>query len=233
MPGKTGKLGDSVSLDNASLMRLAPHLDALKKERAEHEPLWRFTYAQLRGAFDQAVLAEEVGTLRPTLYGLGHGGASHDRITNLRSLMEVGKRGRWRSSLSIRRYEKHGRLALQVSKLPENVLRRELCWARWRAKAGGGRCALLLGHAPRLAAALHQKGVGSSSMCRGLMRRTVASSAGGAWEANSSALSHVATTTRGSEARVLRAQPPQPTARSSGTFSLSPQSGRCLSSQFR
>lgn len=76
VPGKTGELDDSVSLDHEDLLWLAPHLTALKRQRAEHEPLWHFGYAQPRGAFDQAVLSEEVRVLRPTLYGIRHARAT-------------------------------------------------------------------------------------------------------------------------------------------------------------
>lgn len=120
VPGKTGGLDDSVSLDNDALRWIEPHLMALRKSRAEREPLWSFDCARLRGAFGEPARAEEVDSLLPTLYGLRHGGAIHDRITWRRSLMEVAKRGRWRASLSARRYEKHRRLALHVAKLPEN-----------------------------------------------------------------------------------------------------------------
>ena len=42
-----------------------------------------------------------------TAYALRHGGASDDRVCGL-SLLDLQRRGRWKSSASVRRYEKSG-----------------------------------------------------------------------------------------------------------------------------
>lgn len=39
------------------------------------------------------------------LYGLRHGGASHDTLNRLRSLQQVKERGRWVTDSSVRRYK--------------------------------------------------------------------------------------------------------------------------------
>ena len=51
-------------------------------------------------------------------YQLRHAGPSCDRALGLRPLLEVQKRGRWLAHLSVVRYEKAGRLAGEVAKLP-------------------------------------------------------------------------------------------------------------------
>ena len=62
--------------------------------------------------------------LQPTLYSLGHGGASHNRATGARDLLEIQGRGQWRAASSLRRYEKSGRLSIELEKLAPAVLRR-------------------------------------------------------------------------------------------------------------
>ena len=53
-----------------------------------------------------------------TPYQLRHSGPSKDRSRNSRSLLEVQKRGRWKSHKSVARYEKSGRLAANFQMLP-------------------------------------------------------------------------------------------------------------------
>ena len=61
--------------------------------------------------------------LQITPQPLQHGGASEDRAVNAGSLEEVQKRGGWKSFNSVRRYEKHARFSLVVSKFPPELLR--------------------------------------------------------------------------------------------------------------
>ena len=62
--------------------------------------------------------------LSPSPYSLRHGGASHDRSTNSRSIQDVRKRGNWKAWQSVRRYEKSGRLGMELRKLTPATLRR-------------------------------------------------------------------------------------------------------------
>ena len=55
------------------------------------------------------------------LYRLRHGGASHMFASGLLTLQEVQRQGRWRSSRSLRRYEKGSRLWQILDGLPENL----------------------------------------------------------------------------------------------------------------
>ena len=66
----------------------------------------------------RAAAATGVARLAPTPHGLRHGGASHDHAVRARHILAIQRRGRWRSFDSVRRYEKHGRLALQLRQLP-------------------------------------------------------------------------------------------------------------------
>ena len=55
------------------------------------------------------------------MYMLRHSGASTDFALKHRSLAEIKLRGRWRGDQSLRRYDKGGRLAEQLNKLPEKL----------------------------------------------------------------------------------------------------------------
>ena len=79
--------------------------------------LWELDHAMLATFFSKAVTTAGVEVLRPTLYGLRHAGASHDRSVRARGLPEVQSRGGWRSFSSVRRYEKHRRLGAQLMKI--------------------------------------------------------------------------------------------------------------------
>ena len=52
-----------------------------------------------------------------------HSGISIDRATGARPLAEAGKRGRWKSEKSLRRYEKAGTLSAVWQKLPDETRR--------------------------------------------------------------------------------------------------------------
>lgn len=99
-----------------------PVCERLVSHQMPTAPLWSFGYGDLREAFEKAIDMANLGCLSPTLYSLRHSGASHDVIMEFRTLVEVAKRGRWRSSQNVRRYEKHGRLSLQINRLSSTVL---------------------------------------------------------------------------------------------------------------
>jgi integrase len=77
--------------------------------------MWDFDYAQLRTALMKTIAELGVDNLGITLHSCRHGGASHDRATNSRSLRDIQARGFWKQSSSVQRYEKHARLGLQIS----------------------------------------------------------------------------------------------------------------------
>ena len=64
--------------------------------------------------------------LRSSPYGLRHGGASHDYAARLRDLLAIQRRGNWRTWTSVRRYEKSGRITLELNKLSAAVKQKVL-----------------------------------------------------------------------------------------------------------
>ena len=58
-----------------------------------------------------------VDVLKVTLHCFRHGGASHDFAVGARGIAEVQARGFWRAASSVRRYNKAGRIGLQLQTL--------------------------------------------------------------------------------------------------------------------
>ena len=63
--------------------------------------LWSFDYLQVRTALMKTIVELGVDNLGITLHSCRHGGASHDRATNSRSLREIQSRGFWKQSSSV------------------------------------------------------------------------------------------------------------------------------------
>ena len=122
-PSKTGLTDFSSALDLEAHNWLASALLSLINKRQADDRLFQCSYAELLASMHQAAGALGCQAVRPTPHGLRHGGASHDRAYGLRSLAEIQSRGKWRSPLSVQRYEKHARIAEQLERLPPHVLR--------------------------------------------------------------------------------------------------------------
>ena len=120
MSSKTGACDSTVPLDlgrHAWIVRcLEFYLDHL--DRAGDIKLFGYTYAQFMDLLKEAADSLSLGHLNITAHSFRHGGASHDRALNTRSLLEVQQRGQWRSTSSVLRYDKHGRLALEWQRIP-------------------------------------------------------------------------------------------------------------------
>ena len=81
-------------------------------QSSDDSPLELFS-GKVRSGFCQ--MGVHVITTHP--YSVCRGGASSDALWRTRSLMEIQKRGRWRSEKSVGRYEKHDRLLKETAKL--------------------------------------------------------------------------------------------------------------------
>ena len=56
------------------------------------------------------------------VYGLRHGGASHDLLVKARSTLEVKGRGRWKSDAMLKVYGNEARVLSELRKAPAQVL---------------------------------------------------------------------------------------------------------------
>ena len=89
----------------------------------------------MRRRMRQAAQAIELTPLAPCPYQCRHGGASHDRLVEARPLAEAQHRGGWKCFQSVRRYEKHGRVTLELQRLRPEVRARILAAAPSAAAA--------------------------------------------------------------------------------------------------
>ena len=72
--------------------------------------------------FRSAVRDLKLQKLKPTPHGLRHGGPSTDAALQVRSRDDIRKRGRWQADVSVRRYEKSGKLTRQIALLSVSEL---------------------------------------------------------------------------------------------------------------
>ena len=84
----------------------------------ELDAIFTFSYLDAALAFRLAMAVLGALDLRLSLYTLRHGGASTDVAYRLRSMLEVQRRGGWETETSVRRYEKHARLARVAWRVP-------------------------------------------------------------------------------------------------------------------
>jgi len=117
IPSKTGTFDETIELgDVASWRWIGRVLDAANELRQnqgipDSAPLADFSMAKWTKTFVKK--GEMAGFPRKEilhLYALRHGGASHDAGNKLRPMLEVQKRGSWRTTTSVCRYSKPGRL---------------------------------------------------------------------------------------------------------------------------
>ena len=100
---KTGELDESVLINRDWLGQL---LEAYAKQRPPEGRLWPFQLPELRREFLQSAKKAGIEFLDPVLYMGRHSGASLDMLEGRLSLAEVMKRGRWRATSSVTRYDK-------------------------------------------------------------------------------------------------------------------------------
>ncbi|CAE7731551.1 unnamed protein product [Symbiodinium sp. CCMP2592] len=114
-PSKTGLYDNSVLLDSSYLQPWGPVLFKELAKGRKDSNLWDFTYGELSSAINAVTKA--LG-LEITLYQARHSGPSIDRAQDIRSQLEVQRRGQWMSHKSVIRYERGARLASNFQSLP-------------------------------------------------------------------------------------------------------------------
>ena len=119
-PGKTGNYNETILLDTDAWM--SPWFAKLKGHRHGDLPLWPLDPHHLICKFHQACRALQLGPLAPTLYSLRHGGASDDLLQQRRTPEGVLRRGRWRSTTSLKRYAKEAKVGAQLGLVNHRVV---------------------------------------------------------------------------------------------------------------
>ncbi|CAK0851102.1 unnamed protein product, partial [Prorocentrum cordatum] len=126
VPTKTNEYDISVPLDLQRQQWLVESISFVQALREPDVLVLGLSYTELAADFSSAISALGVTVLKPTLYSLRHGGASHDASTGARSLGAVQQREGWKAFKSVLRYEEHGRLSMELRKLsdhPRDALR--------------------------------------------------------------------------------------------------------------
>ena len=116
IPGKTGQFDESVSIDSHPWLH--PFLVELVRNRPSAAKLFPVSAEQARGIFTAACDRLGLGPLRPSIYGLRHGGASFDLLHKRRTMNEIKLWGRWSPDASLKRYAKESRLLQETHKIP-------------------------------------------------------------------------------------------------------------------
>lgn len=105
---KTGFFDDGVPLDGGTAPALGSLLVELSQTLQPTAPLFDRSYEHMKRVFEKA--CDRLLIKDRSMYRLRHGGASHDRASNGRSLADIQKRRRWAADSSLRRYERAVRL---------------------------------------------------------------------------------------------------------------------------
>ena len=87
------------------------------------DSLFSLCYVQFNKLFGRMAEISGVSDLRPHPYSVRHGGASHDYLTEKRTLEQVRLRGRWRCETSVRRYLKASRAMKEEGDLGKATLK--------------------------------------------------------------------------------------------------------------
>ena len=114
---KVGLTDETILLDSSIMPRLGTILSNFKTGQPSAS-LLKIEYSTLKAAWDSQIELEGLAPKSLVLYQIRHGGPSHDRLHNLRSLAEVKQRGRWNADLSVKRYEGHARVHQEFQRLP-------------------------------------------------------------------------------------------------------------------
>ena len=120
---KTQEYDESLLVDNGLLPALGQRILKHAQSRQKEDTLFAVSQQQVALDLQAAAARLRVPASMPmVMYMLRHSGASTDFALKFRALPEIKLRGRWRGDASLRRYEKGGRLAEQLAKLPEKLL---------------------------------------------------------------------------------------------------------------
>ena len=94
--------------------------------------LFTFSATQVRKRWAWALQKLGLQQCNFTMHALRHGGACRDAARKLRPMLDIQKRGRWRTTAVLMRYEKRGRLQSVLAKVPSVTL--EFCEHAARVK---------------------------------------------------------------------------------------------------
>jgi hypothetical protein len=103
-----GVYDETIMLDSAWLTWMGPIYEALKSG-PQDLPLFSFSYPEFVKEFGH--VNEDLKMEGVVPYQMRHSGPSVDRCRELRTSLEVQRRGRWKTIKSLLRYERAARMA--------------------------------------------------------------------------------------------------------------------------
>jgi len=120
---KTKAYDETSIIDLPEFQFLGVALARLQAGRDPDQPLFRLPAAAFLSILREGAAVHDLDRFisRVVPYRLRHGGASFDIAAGKRTLAEVGRRGRWRTAASVRRYEKGGRVGQLLNQLPSHL----------------------------------------------------------------------------------------------------------------
>ena len=111
---KDGEAGNSIILDSKWARWMSQVCDVMHVKNDDRS-IWNFAYPAFVKEFQISSKRVDVQVVP---YQCRHSGASHDRAVEARPLLEIQKRGQWKSARSVVRYEKSARLGQVYAQYP-------------------------------------------------------------------------------------------------------------------
>ena len=120
VPSKVGVFDESVLMDSPWFASAPTQmLSQLVRSRSAGARLWSWRHSDLVAEWASVMehLRFTESGLTTCLYGLRHGGASHDTLNRLRPMPQIKERGRWVTERSVHRYRKASLAQSELAKL--------------------------------------------------------------------------------------------------------------------
>ena len=124
MPTKSGTFDEALLVDGVMWEWMNPFLRQLFNSLKDDQRLLPRSSTQMHEQVRTVVANLGLSEMYIEWYSVRHGGASHDAVTKVRVTSDIKKRLRHVQDSTVKRYEKSGRLALELKKIPENLLQR-------------------------------------------------------------------------------------------------------------
>ena len=120
-PGKTGQFDETILYDTETPW-IHQFFATLTSNRDPESLLWPIPGPTVIIALQDACRALQLEPLAVCRYSLRHGGASEDILSQQRSLLEVKRRGGWRTDSSLKRYGKEALIQSELRKVHPHVI---------------------------------------------------------------------------------------------------------------
>jgi hypothetical protein len=122
IPTKTHEFNDSVVFNSQGREWIGHLLASAASHCKVDEMVFNFTMGQWNAVMKKAARLLFISHWEVVPYLLRHSGPSEDYLSGTRSLLDIQRRGRWKSVHSVRRYEKSARVSSRLDLLTKQQL---------------------------------------------------------------------------------------------------------------